>query len=282
MVARCRRPSAGVSAPCWRPVSRPRPDPFGQAPSSGSGLRPSPPSPARGNCAYTCWDVLRARGAAPLSIKKQDLSTVRSQLLTVNMKEIEVGRNSAARGRGEARPVEKSTARGIRKKGKAMSIEDILQNAPRYEDIVTAYELDVRGGDLQVTASGDIAVTADGDLKWGNDRVNAMHRLVQRWCFNAPTLAGLFKLVTHAHTTKQQLDDEMNVIAPIVFDTTQITQRFHDINNEIGAYTFGGAVCAGAIMVVLHNLLMRFRMDLNATKDKWEKSSPQIGGCSLG
>jgi hypothetical protein len=163
-----------------------------------------------------------------------------------------------------------------------MSIEDILQNAPRYEDIVTVYGLDVRGGDLQVTESGDIAVTADGDLKWGNDRVNAMHRLIQRWCFNAPTLAGLFKLVTHAHTTRQQLDDEMNVIAPIVFHATHATQRFHDINNEIGAYTFGGAACAGAIMVVLHNLLMRFRMDLNASKDKWEKSSPQIGGCSLG
>jgi hypothetical protein len=58
--------------------------------------------------------------------------------------------------------------------GSAMSIEDILQNAPRYEDIVTAYGLDVLGGDLQVTTSGDIAVTVNGDLKFGNDRVNAM------------------------------------------------------------------------------------------------------------
>jgi hypothetical protein len=163
-----------------------------------------------------------------------------------------------------------------------MSVEDILQNAPRYEDVVTAYGLDVRGGDLQLTASGSIAVTVDGDLKWGNDRVNATHRLVQRWCFNAPTLAGLFKLVTHARATKQQLDEEMNVIAPIVFGTTQSAKRFHEINNEVGAYTFGGAACAGAIMVVLHNLLMRFKVDLNASKEKWEKSAPQIGGCSLG
>jgi hypothetical protein len=163
-----------------------------------------------------------------------------------------------------------------------MSIEDILQNAPRYEDVVTAYGLDIRGGDLQLTASGSIAVTVDGDLKWGNDRVNAMHRLVQRWCFNAPTVAGLFKLVTHAHATKQQLDDEMNAIGPIVFGTTQSPERFHELNNEIGAYTFGGAACAGAIMIVLHNLLMRYKVDLNATKDKWEKSSPQIGGRSLG
>jgi hypothetical protein len=45
---------------------------------------------------------------------------------------------------------------------------------------------------------------------------------------------------------------------PIAFHTTQTTQRFHDISNEVGAY------------------------DLNATKDKWENSSPQIRGRSLG
>jgi hypothetical protein len=163
-----------------------------------------------------------------------------------------------------------------------MNIDDLFQNAPRYKDIVAAYQLDMRGGDLQVTASGNIAITADGDLKFGNDRVNAMHRLVQGWCFNAPTLAGLFRLVTHAHATKQQLDGEMNVIAPIAFHTTQNTQRFHDINNEVGSYSFGGAACSGAIMVVLDNLLMRFRVDLNATKDKWRKSFPQIGGRSFG
>lgn len=163
-----------------------------------------------------------------------------------------------------------------------MGVEDILQNAPRYADVIAAYELDVRGGDLQLTPQGDIAVTADGDLKWGDDRINAMHRLVQRWCFNVPTLAGLFKLVTHAHTTRQQLNDEMNLIAPIVFQNTQNIQRFHDINNEVGASTFGGAACAGAIMVVLHNLLMRYKADLNATKEKWEICTPQIEGRSLG
>jgi hypothetical protein len=168
-------------------------------------------------------------------------------------------------------------------KSKAMNIEEILQGPPRYKDIVTAYGLDVRGGDLQLTPGGNIAVTVDGqDLKWGNDRINAMHRLIQRWCFNAPTLAGLFQLVTRAHAAKQQLGDEMNLIASIAFQNTQAMQRFHDINNEVGASTFGGAACAGAIMVVLHNLLMRYKVDLNATKEKWEKSSPRIGGRSLG
>jgi len=164
-----------------------------------------------------------------------------------------------------------------------MNIEDILQSPPRYKDIVTAYGLDVRGGDLQLTPGGNIALTVDGlDLKWGNDRVNATHRLIQRWCFNAPTLAGLFKLVTHARTAKQQLTDEMNRVAPIAFQNTRAIQRFHDINNEVGASTFGSEACAGAVMVVLHNLLMRYKIDLNATKKKWEKSSPQIGARSFG
>jgi hypothetical protein len=170
----------------------------------------------------------------------------------------------------------------MRTNGKAMNIDDLFQKAPRYEDIVAAYQMDMRGGDLQVTASGDIAITSDGDLKFGNDRVNAMHRLVQRWCFNAPTLAGLFRLVVHAQATKQQLDDEMNVIAPVAFHTVQNTERFHDINSESAAHNFGGAACSGAIMVVLDNLLMRFKVDLNTTRDKWEKSSPQIGCRSLG
>ncbi len=162
-----------------------------------------------------------------------------------------------------------------------MSIEDILQTAPRYEDVVTAYGLDVRGGDLQLTASGSIAVTVDGcDLKWGSDRVNAMHRLIQRWRFNAPTLVGLFKLVGHAQERKEQLNEELELIAPIAF--TQSAQQFHEINDEIGTSTFGGAACAGTIMIVLYNLLMRYKMDLNASNEKWEKSLPQIGGCSLG
>lgn len=155
-------------------------------------------------------------------------------------------------------------------------------SALRYEDVIAAYAVDVSGGDLQLTPSGDIAVTNDGDLKWGNDRVNAMHRLVQRWCFNAPTLEGLFKLVAEADERRQQLSNERDLIAPIAFHDPQATRRFHDIANEEGACAFGAAACAGAIMVVLHNLLMRLQGDLNATKDRWEKCSPQIGRRSLG
>lgn len=93
-----------------------------------------------------------------------------------------------------------------------MSIEDILQSPPKYMDVVAAHGLDLAGGDLQINDKGNIAVTPDGDLKFGNDRVNALHRLVQRWCFNAPTLAVLFKLVVHANNAKQNLDAELDGI----------------------------------------------------------------------
>jgi hypothetical protein len=163
-----------------------------------------------------------------------------------------------------------------------MSIEDILQSTPKYLDVVSAYGLDVIGGDLQVNEKGDIAVTLDGDLKFGNDRVNATHRLIQRWCFNAPIIGALFSLATHASATKQRLDAEMDVVAPLVFHSAASMERFHDINNEIGAHTFGGGACAGAIMVVLSNLLLRYRDDLKPATGKWEKSSPQIEGRSFG
>ena len=69
-----------------------------------------------------------------------------------------------------------------------------MASVPTYESIVAKYALGaiLAGGDLQVTASGDIAVTPDGDLKFGNDKCNAMHRLVQSWCFNAHVLETLF------------------------------------------------------------------------------------------
>jgi hypothetical protein len=81
-----------------------------------------------------------------------------------------------------------------------------MNYVPTYDDVIAAYKLDILkpGGDLQLTASGDLDLTAYGDLKIGDDRVNAMRSLVDRWRFNAPTLIGLFKLVTDAQAAKRQ------------------------------------------------------------------------------
>lgn len=148
--------------------------------------------------------------------------------------------------------------------------------------MVAAHGLDLADGDLQINDNGNIAGTPDGDLKFGNDRVNALHRLVQRWCFNAPTLAVLFKLVVHANNAKQNLDAELDGIFSIAFTNPPLAERFHDIKSEIGAHPSAGARGAGAIMVVLSNLLLRYRDDLRLAADKWEKGSPLIEGRSLG
>ncbi len=111
-----------------------------------------------------------------------------------------------------------------------------------------------------------------------------MQSLVVRWCFNAPTLEGLFKLVTDAPAEKRRLDDEMNNIAPTIFYSPASLERFHAIRDEVGACTFGAMACSGAIMVVLNNLLTRFISDLNlrTTDDNWTKCSPLIEGYSFG
>jgi hypothetical protein len=137
-----------------------------------------------------------------------------------------------------------------------------------------------------VTLSGDIAATRDGDLKFGNDKCNAMHRLVQRWCFNARVLETLLTLVREEGERKQQAETEREVVANVGFAKFEldlkVVANFHALGEEIGAGEFGGAACAGAIMVVLSNLLLRYKTDLNSTSPKWERIDPQFGGYSFG
>jgi hypothetical protein len=109
-----------------------------------------------------------------------------------------------------------------------------------------------------------------------------MHRLILRWCSNAPILNVLFSMAAHSNATTQRLNTEKDVIAPLVFQNRQSMERYHDIDNEMVAHTFGGGACAGAMMVVLNNDLMRYKDDFKQAADKWETGSPQIEGRSFG
>jgi hypothetical protein len=162
------------------------------------------------------------------------------------------------------------------------NVENILLSAPNYLDVVSAYDLDVAESDWRIDETGDLDMTLDGHPNFGDDRANAMHRLIQRWCFNAPILNVLFSLAAHSNATTLRLDAERQVIAPLVFHNPQSMERYRDIDNEMVAHTFGGSACAGAVMVVLNNDLMRYRDDLKPPVDKWQSSSPQIEGRSLG
>ena len=153
-----------------------------------------------------------------------------------------------------------------------------------YERVVTKHNLGgiLAGGDLQLTASGDIAITRDGDLKFGNDQCNAMHRLVQRWCFNERILKILFGLVTEERRRNELAGTERAAIAGIAFTSHEMTAKFHTLGEEIGAGEFGGAACAGAIVVVLNNLLQRYKGDLSGVNPKWEGIGTRFGAYSFG
>ena len=57
----------------------------------------------------------------------------------------------------------------------------------------------------------------------------------------------------------------MKAVAANAFSTDEMTENFHTLGEEVGAGEFGAAACAGAIMVVLSNLLMRYKLYLKAT-----------------
>jgi hypothetical protein len=153
-----------------------------------------------------------------------------------------------------------------------------------YEAIVQKHGLSaiLAGGDLQVTPSGDIAVTDDGDVKFGNDVCNAMHRLVQRWSSNCRVLDTLFDLTQVDEMRRQNAQADREAIGKAYFTHPSLIHKFHSLGEEVEVGEFGAAACAGAVMVVLSNLLLRYRTDLTPENAKWENVSPRFNGCSFG
>ena len=62
---------------------------------------------------------------------------------------------------------------------------------------------ELKQGDLQIN-DGNIAVTADGDWQFGNTRINALFRHVERWRLNQPTRDELYAPML---TTSQRRKD---------------------------------------------------------------------------
>jgi hypothetical protein len=161
-----------------------------------------------------------------------------------------------------------------------------MTSVPSYEQVIETYDIDIlrAPGDLQLTTDGDIAVH-DGDLKLGNDQYNAMFRLVQAWRFNSPTLEGLFNLVVSSEAARNRFCEEQEEILARLFATNwshHSLKQYHASNDEIGGNEIGEAACAGAIFVILNNLLSRFQNDLHVGGDRWSRGGPLINGLSLG
>jgi hypothetical protein len=157
-----------------------------------------------------------------------------------------------------------------------------------YESVVTRHALGevLAGGDWQVTGLGCLAMTADGNPKLGDDTCNAMHRLVLRWCCNVRVLETLLDLVAVDTLRKQTAEAEREAIVCVAFASEfqgpERIEKFHALAEEVETGEFGGAACAGAIMVVLNNLLQRYKTDLSGKNPKWGGICPQFNGYSLG
>jgi hypothetical protein len=157
-----------------------------------------------------------------------------------------------------------------------------------YESIVARHGLGgiLAAGDLQLTPSGNIAATPDRDLKFGNEQCNAMHRLVLRWRSNARVLETLLDLVAVDNLRKHMAEAEREAIvygSPVSeFPSLERIEEFNARSEEAETGEFGSAACAGAIMVVLNNLLQRYKNDLSRVSPKWRGIGPQFNGYSLG
>jgi len=135
------------------------------------------------------------------------------------------------------------------------------------------------GGDLQVKNS-NIALTADGDFQFGNTRFNALFRLVERWRLNQTTLNELFNSM---YLTSQRLEEVIKARTHGTGPSVSLNPAaFHEETESIGDYESGSSVFAGAILVVLNNLLQRFKKDLNSSGNQWGSAGPKVNGYSIG
>lgn len=160
----------------------------------------------------------------------------------------------------------------------------MVSSVPTYESVVSKYALGaiLAGGDLQLTPQGNIAVTADGDLQFGNDKCNAVHRLVLRWCYNARILEILFALITQESQRTREAESDRNSIASSLFTNRALIETFHALAGDMAAGEFGGAACGGAVMVVISNILLRYKHDLTPVNAKWAGLEPKFSGYSFG
>jgi hypothetical protein len=153
---------------------------------------------------------------------------------------------------------------------------------PAYEETLKRFELEWlrQNLDLRLTERGDIALTGDGDPALGDRKSNALFRLVQRWRQSKSTLDDLFAPMARAHRMLDELTTDRNAgRGPALWEAPA---AYHEVTDQILEYESISSILAGAVFVVLNNLLQRFRLDLGASLADWAAAAPVFHGHSLG
>jgi hypothetical protein len=151
---------------------------------------------------------------------------------------------------------------------------------PGYFETLTRFGLEeLKQGDIQAH-NGLWAMTPDGDFQFGNTRINALFRLVERWRVNQPTLEQLYgALPSNAHRLKEVSKARAQGIGPSLL---REPVQYHEETEALGDYESAASVYAGAILVVLNNVMQRCRQDLHASESRWVSANPKIEGHSVG
>jgi hypothetical protein len=166
-----------------------------------------------------------------------------------------------------------------------------MQPPRSLDEIIDAFGIESlrTGAGLQIGPSGDLAVTADGDLRIGSVPFNAMYRLAQRWRFEEPTARLLFDAVMEAFSIEADLSREVETTGfaditqpPAREPTMEDVRRFRQIGDHQGALINGRGVAAGAVMVMLGNMLARFCDDLGLKGPLGKHGPPAFAGHSIG
>ena len=97
-----------------------------------------------------------------------------------------------------------------------------------YAAFVQKYDLSkiLPDENFMVTASGGIAISA-GSPQLGDDRCNAMLRLLNRWFANAKVLETLLDLVGVDNSRKQIAQSDLEAVAETVVADGEDVDRYH-------------------------------------------------------
>jgi hypothetical protein len=164
---------------------------------------------------------------------------------------------------------------------RATSLQDTCYSAPMIEET------------MQPPTSADVIERYGIEvLKLNHVAFYAIHRLVDGWRYNAPTLRFLFDhvfAVRHRHNElaatllsgKIPSSRLSGSNRPGVFESPGAEFHF-ELLDATAAHALGANAYAWAVVLVLSRLLQAFKDDLDASRDEWDSSEPLIHGCSIG